>query len=87
MNTTHINEPTELSAKSREGKLMETISLRDYFAIHATADDIAPFIEKWRAQATETTGSLTRLVIHDKKTTTSVARYAFADSMLKARES
>jgi hypothetical protein len=35
MNTTHTNEPTEPNAKSMEGRLLETISLRDYFAAKA----------------------------------------------------
>ena len=35
MSTTHISEPTEPNAKSKEGQLLETISLRDYFAAKA----------------------------------------------------
>ena len=35
MSTTHINEPTEPNAKSKDGPLLETISLRDYFAAKA----------------------------------------------------
>ena len=35
MNTTHTNAPTEPNAKSMEGRLLETISLRDYFAAKA----------------------------------------------------
>ena len=35
MSTTHINEPTEPNAKSKDGQLLETISLRDYFAATA----------------------------------------------------
>jgi hypothetical protein len=40
MNTTHTNEPTEPNAKSMEGRLLETISLRDYFAAKAMASVI-----------------------------------------------
>lgn len=35
MNTTHTKELTELSEKPKAGQLLETISLRDYFAAKA----------------------------------------------------
>ena len=35
MSTTHISEPTEPNAKSKCDQLLETISLRDYFAAKA----------------------------------------------------
>lgn len=41
MNTTHTNELTEPNAKSMEGRLLETISLRDYFAAKAMQGTLA----------------------------------------------
>lgn len=41
MNTTHTNEPTGLGGKIRENQLLETISLRDYFAAKAMQAAIA----------------------------------------------
>lgn len=35
MNTTHIKEPIEQKEKQKVGQLLETISLRDYFAAKA----------------------------------------------------
>lgn len=52
------------------------ISVRDYFAIHATADDLKQFQERdsdWHGAS------------HPRHTT-AVLRYKFADAMLKARE-
>lgn len=52
------------------------MSLRDYFAIHATTEDLKRFQERdtdWHGTS------------HPRHTT-AVLRYKFADAMLKARE-
>ena len=53
------------------------MSLRDYFAIHASQDDIQNFIytEEWDS-------NIGHFVRRDRQ----AARYAFADEMLKARK-
>lgn len=69
MNTTHINEPTEPNAKSKDGQLLETISLRDYFAAKAmqgfaasdshwpTADAVASNAYEWADAMLRTRGN------------------------------
>lgn len=54
----------------------EGMSLRDYFAIHATSDDILTF----QREDCPETGAMKRCFTRE------VARYRFADAMLKARE-
>ena len=75
MNTTHTNEPTEPNAKSMEGRLLETISLRDYFAAKAMQSTLADdaYLER-----TETPSEWVAIVAK--------ASYEIADAMLKARE-
>jgi hypothetical protein len=75
MNTTHTNEPTEPNAKSMEGRLLETISLRDYFAAKAMQAVCAP---------SPTTGQYPQ---KNEFQWCAETAYALADAMLKARES
>ena len=57
--------------------MKEGMTLRDYFAIHASDDDITNFLytEEWDSNS----GNYIR---RDRES----ARYAFADAMLKSRE-
>jgi hypothetical protein len=73
MNTTNIKESIEQKEKQKVGQLLETISLRDYFAAKAmqgfastltgVSDSVPP---KWSVLASDA--------------------YTMADAMLKARE-
>lgn len=72
MSTTHISEPTEQNAKSKDGQLLETISLRDYFAAKAMQGDISSM------QAHEDPANAAHHI--------AARAYAVADAMLKARE-
>jgi len=76
MNTTHTNEPTEPNAKSTEGRLLETISLRDYFAAKAL-----PAIYKDTCECARVEGWA--LGWPDD---VAAEAYKMADAMLKARE-
>ena len=64
------------------------MTLRDYFAVHATEEDIAPYIH---------TGAVVDKVVDDgyghkrvtktyETRTREAARYCYADAMIKARE-
>jgi hypothetical protein len=72
MSTTHISEPTEPNAKSKDGQLLETISLRDYFAAKA----MPQFIHEVFSE---------NLADHGYDSVAGHA-YRMADAMLKARE-
>lgn len=62
------------------------MELRDYFAIHATAEDIEPFIKTTKGLFVERIGSQTREVWREIRSSTAEARYAFADTMMGARD-
>ena len=70
MNTTHTKELTELSEKPKAGQLLETISLRDYFAAKAMQGMFA-------------SGNLPQSVQDDEL---AFGAYKMADEMLRARE-
>jgi hypothetical protein len=74
MNTTHTNEPTEPNAKSMEGRLLETISLRDYFAANAMH------------AALMTARPAPHESVEDVIFASAEAAYQAADAMLKARQ-
>ena len=62
------------------------MSLRDYFAIHASTEDIDPFILSDPVQQVRVNPDGTRsLFTAPLRRCTSEARYLFADSMLAAR--
>ena len=76
MRTTHISEPTEPNAKSKDGQLLETISLRDYFAAKA----MEAFIR------TAQHGTAFGKDYPGTNSQYANAAYTMADAMLKARE-
>lgn len=72
MRTTHISKPTEPNAKSKDGQLLETISLRDYFAAKALMGIMA--------------GRFPIMLDPDAEHKAAKAAYIQADAMLKARD-
>ena len=63
------------------------IALRDYFAAHATRDDIKPYMEGPRTtQLVKDMNGYTYEVNAPIKRTIEQAKYLYADAMLKARE-
>lgn len=73
MSTTHINELTEPNAKSKAGLLLETISLRDYFA--------AKVVQGLWANAT----ALAQMPAGTEAESIASVAYDVADAMLKER--
>ena len=62
-------------AECPEGNFFAGMTLRDYFAIHASGNDLVPF-----EHVPDPSG-----MGRTKNRTRAEARYAFADDMLKAR--
>ena len=64
------------------------ITLRDYIAIHATRNDIDPYILKGYKEEYVVDTGRGRKYFDTREATRTVeqARYAYADAMLKARE-
>jgi len=71
MNTTHTKELTELSEKPKAGQLLETISLRDYFAAKAMQE----FLDEVGSQSDQ--AWFNQIAKN---------AYRMADAMMKARE-
>ena len=66
----------------------EGMTLRDYFAIHATEEDIQRHLPTGRIieVVVETMIGLKEVEKQPERRTREQARYAFADAMLKARQ-
>ena len=83
------NEPAFPSANFEHHEHMG-MTLRDYFAVHATDADIAPYLRdydnlEYRPAFTNSMTSMpARQVPKDRPV--AVARYMFADAMMEARK-
>ena len=74
--------------KPDQNVLETKITLRDYIAIHATRNDIDPYILKGYTEeyVYDTGHGKSYLKTREATRTVEEARYAYADAMLKARE-
>jgi hypothetical protein len=66
---------------------MQGMSLRDYFAIHATDEDVARHLEGPLGESIQTDMQGRKMIItRPTRRNREQARFAFADAMMKARD-